>query len=164
MRDTAAAASLSRRIFNPQRSNTMKVPLPRLFAGGLAFAAALACAQVPEQDIDPARHGNLAAAQNLVRGAFDKVSDAQTANHGELGGHAARAKELMREANEEIKLAAVVANGGVVPAPPAYVAPAGVTYVAPTYAVPGPGYVWAYHPRWGWGWHHPAWGWHRGWY
>jgi hypothetical protein len=46
---------------------------------------------------------------------------------------------------------------------PVYAAPPGVVYVAPTYAVPAPGYVWAYHARFGWGWHHPQHGWHRGW-
>jgi hypothetical protein len=60
--------------------------------------------------VSPSRHGNLAAAQELVRGAYDKMSDAQYANHAELGGHAARAKELLREAGEEIKLAAIAAN------------------------------------------------------
>jgi hypothetical protein len=61
--------------------------------------------------------------------------------------------------------AALVALGRCVATPwgPALVAPAGVAYVAPTYAIPGPGYVWACHPRWSWGWHHPQYGWHRGW-
>lgn len=77
-----------------------------------ALAAMLACstAQVPELDIDPARHGNLAAAQRLVRQAYDRLSDAQQANDSQLGGHAARAKELLRQANEEIKQAAMAAN------------------------------------------------------
>jgi hypothetical protein len=44
-----------------------------------------------------------------------------------------------------------------------YVAPAGVVYVAPTYASPGPGWAWEYHAQYGWGWHHPQYGWHRGW-
>jgi hypothetical protein len=44
-----------------------------------------------------------------------------------------------------------------------YAAPPGVVYVAPTYAVPGPGYAWQYHGRLGWGWRHPHNGWHRGW-
>ena len=140
-----------------------RIPLKAALAG-LLLAAGAAHAQVPVQNISPQRHGNLAAAQSMVREAFDKVSDAQTANDSHLGGHAARAKELMREANEEIKLAAVVANGGVEPTAPVYVAPAGVAYVAPTYAIPGPGYGWAYHPHFGWGYYHPGWGWHRGWY
>ncbi len=44
-----------------------------------------------------------------------------------------------------------------------YNAPAGVVYVEPNYASPGPGYAWEYHARYGWGWHHPQQGWHRGW-
>ncbi|MDD5577857.1 MAG: hypothetical protein PHY16_01090 [Methylobacter sp.] len=53
--------------------------------------------------------------------------------------------------------------GGV--AEPAVISPVpvGVTYIAPTYARPGPGYVWQHHPQYGWGWHHPNLGWHRGW-
>ena len=44
-----------------------------------------------------------------------------------------------------------------------YVAPPGVVYVAPVYAMPAPGYAWAYQGNRGWGWHHPSYGWHRGW-
>jgi hypothetical protein len=47
----------------------------------------------------------------------------------------------------------------IAPSPP----PANVVYVAPTYVIPGPGYVWSYHARDGWGWHHPQYGWHLGW-
>jgi hypothetical protein len=79
-------------------------------AAALVVAATAAVAQEPVQNIDPYRHGNLAAAQNLVRGAFDKLSEAQYANHDALGGHAGRAKELLREAAEEIKAAAIAAN------------------------------------------------------
>jgi hypothetical protein len=58
----------------------------------------------------------------------------------------------------------VVAPVSVRVAPPvAVVAPPGVVYARPAYPLPGPGYAWAYHPRYGWGWHHPAYGWHRGW-
>ena len=42
-------------------------------------------------------------------------------------------------------------------APPvAVVAPPGVAYARPAYPLPGPGYAWAYHPRYGWGWRHPV--------
>lgn len=61
-------------------------------------------------NVSPDRHGNLAAAQELVRQAFDKLSAAQQANNDDLGGHAGRAKDLLRQANEEIKLAADAAN------------------------------------------------------
>jgi hypothetical protein len=91
-------------------THTMNLNFPKIIASGLAVAAFAICAQEPMQNINPMRHGNLAAAQSLVRQAFDKLSDAQFANHAELGGHAGRAKELLREANEEIKLAAMTAN------------------------------------------------------
>ena len=52
----------------------------------------------------------------------------------------------------------------VVVAPaPAVVVPVGVVYVEPSYATPGPGYVWVHHHRHGWGWRHHHHGWHRGW-
>ena len=41
--------------------------------------------------------------------------------------------------------------------------PVGVTVISPTYAAPGAGWAWRYHPRYGWGWFHPHAGWHRGW-
>ena len=39
--------------------------------------------------------------------------------------------------------------------------PVGVAVVSAPVVVPGPGYLWRYHPRWGWGWWHPSMGWHR---
>ncbi len=59
----------------------------------------------------------------------------------------------------------VIALSGcfVEPARPAYRAPPGVVYVAPTYERPAVGYEWEYHPQYGWGWRHPQYGWHRGW-
>ena len=60
-------------------------------------------------------------------------------------------------------LSAVLAGCVVVPARPVAVAPPVVVYVAPTYAIPAPGYEWSYHARYGWGWQHPRRGWHRGW-
>lgn len=75
-----------------------------------AVAACAVSAQMPMRNIDPQRHGNLAAAQNLVVQAFERLSDAQVANDYQLGGHVGRAKELLRQANEEIKLAAETAN------------------------------------------------------
>jgi hypothetical protein len=63
-----------------------------------------------------------------------------------------------------ISISSIALSGCIVaPVRPGYAAPAGVVYVAPTYAIPGPGYVWAYHANYGWGWHHPQYGWHQGW-
>jgi hypothetical protein len=64
----------------------------------------------PYVNIDRYRHGNLAAAQDNIVQAFNYISYAQRANDGQLAGHAARAKELLSEANEELRLAADVAN------------------------------------------------------
>ena len=81
-----------------------------LVATVAALAAGVAWAQEPEQNIDPDRHGNLAAAQRLVVEAFDRITEAQQDNRYNLGGHAARAKHLLRQANDELRLAAVAAN------------------------------------------------------
>ena len=80
------------------------VVLSLLAATGTAFA------QEPVQNIDSQRHGNLAAAQDLVRQAYDRLSQAQADNGNQLGGHADKAKELLRQANIEIRLAADAAN------------------------------------------------------
>ena len=87
----------------------------KTFAKSIILAAALmaggaALAQEPAQNIG-GRHGNLRAAQQMVREAFDYVSNAQAANEFDLGGHAGRAKELLRQANDELKMAAETANG-----------------------------------------------------
>ena len=54
-------------------------------------------------------------------------------------------------------------NDGSGYANPGYAAPPAVIYVAPTYAMPGPGFAWQHHAQFGWGWRHPNRGWHRGW-
>lgn len=35
--------------------------------------------------------------------------------------------------------------------------------IRPTSPIPGPGYIWRFHPAWGWGWYHPRFGWYRDW-
>ncbi len=56
------------------------------------------------------RHGNMRAAQQLIQQAWIKVDEAQHDNNYNLGGHAGRAKELLSQASEEIKLSAEAAN------------------------------------------------------
>ena len=51
-------------------------------------------------------HPNLFAAQKLAAQAYDKLTAAQKANEYDLGGHAAKAKDFLEKANEEIKAAA----------------------------------------------------------
>jgi hypothetical protein len=71
-----------------------------LFLAGVAVA----------QRINPARHPNLAAAQTLCEQAFEKLAAAQKANEYDMGGHAAKARELLEQVNQQIKMAAAAAN------------------------------------------------------
>ncbi len=79
-------------------------------SAALGLAASAAFAAPPAQDISAKRHPNLAAAQHLTDKAFQKISDAQRANEWDMDGHAAKAKELLDQANNELKQAAEVAN------------------------------------------------------
>jgi hypothetical protein len=56
------------------------------------------------------RHGNLRNAQQNIVQAYQRVERAQAANDGQLGGHAQRAKELLIQADIELRQAANVAN------------------------------------------------------
>jgi outer membrane murein-binding lipoprotein Lpp len=78
--------------------------------GSLLLAGGIAVAQRPKQDVSGRRHPNLAAAQRLIEQAWSKLGAAQQANEFDMGGHAAKAKELIDQANREIKLAAEAAN------------------------------------------------------
>lgn len=83
--------------------------------GGLALAGALALggaigAQMPHDNVNPARHPNIAAAQRLCQQAWEKTTSAQQANEWDMDGHAAKAKDLLDQANRELKLAAEAAN------------------------------------------------------
>jgi len=81
---------------------------------GTALGLVLGCtgaifAQAPVVDIGN-RHGNLRAAQQYIVSAWERIGQAQHDNDGQLGGHAARAKDLLVQANEELKMAANVSN------------------------------------------------------
>lgn len=72
------------------------VALAASFAAGSAFAAP--------------KHPNLAAAHKDVKEAIAKVTAAQTANEYDMEGHAAKAKDLLEQAEKEIGLAAEAAT------------------------------------------------------
>ncbi|MGD1106538.1 MAG: hypothetical protein ABR865_05795 [Terracidiphilus sp.] len=67
------------------------------------FASGVLVAQGP-------RHPNLRAAQDLINQAYDRITAAQQANEWDMGGHAARAKDLLDQAKREIRLATEAAN------------------------------------------------------
>ncbi|HET7063891.1 MAG TPA: hypothetical protein VFI49_06400 [Rudaea sp.] len=72
--------------------------------------AATSVLAAPAQNVSAKHHPNLASAQHLATQAYDKVVAAQKANEFDLGGHAAKAKDLLEQANRELKAAAETAN------------------------------------------------------
>jgi len=76
----------------------------------VALLGGAAVAQPPKLNINPSRHPNMAAAQDLSKQAWDKIVDAQKANDWDLSGHAQKAKELLEMVNIELSKAAEAAN------------------------------------------------------
>ena len=76
----------------------------------LALTMSVALAGAPVDNISGQKHPNLAAAQRLSTQAYEKISQAQQANEWDMGGHAAKAKDLLDQVNRELKEAAETAN------------------------------------------------------
>ena len=88
-----------------------------IWISAFALAVVLICGTVlyaqmnpPVVNIDPHRHGNMAAAQSSIVEAYQRLNRAERENDDQLGGHAQKAKEFLVQADEEIRLAANVAN------------------------------------------------------
>jgi hypothetical protein len=64
----------------------------------------------PAQNVSAKRHPNMAAAQRLSDQAYQKIIAAQKANEWDMEGHAQKAKDLLDQANNELKQAAEAAN------------------------------------------------------
>ena len=88
----------------------MSKNLLMLLMGAVLLSAGIALAQKPVQDINPQHHPNLAAAQHHAEQAYHKIVEAQEANEWDMQGHAQKAKNLLDQANQELKLAAQAAN------------------------------------------------------
>jgi len=88
--------------------NRRNLVLGGLFSIGAATAR-IGAAQAPERNVG-GRHPNLAAAQRLCAQAYDRIVAAQQANEWDMDGHAAHAKDLLDQANRELKAAAIAAN------------------------------------------------------
>jgi hypothetical protein len=88
--------------------------MKQLILAGLITAfvatAGIVYAQKPTPNTSAARHPNLHQAQVDLERAFNKIVDAQKANEFDLGGHAQKAKDLVDQANKELKQAAEAAN------------------------------------------------------
>ena len=76
----------------------------------LMLFSGITLAQEPVLDINPKVHGNLAEAQRLVVEANKYIEKAQVVNKGDMQGHAEKARQLLAEANRELKAAAEAAN------------------------------------------------------
>jgi hypothetical protein len=91
-----------------KRSLSVAVLMALLFTG-------LAAAQNGQgagkgQQVSGKKHPNLSAAQRHIEQARQKLEEAQQAHEFDLGGHAKKAKELLAEADREIKQAAEFSN------------------------------------------------------
>ena len=80
--------------------------LASCFALGTIFG----CVSISNEKVDPSLHPNLAAAQRFIQDAIQKLDAAQKANDFDMSGHAAKAKNLLAQAYDEIKLGALAAN------------------------------------------------------
>jgi len=78
--------------------------------GALVLIGGLAIAQPPKKNINPGHHPNLAEAQTLSQQAYEKIVAAQQANEWDMAGHAQRAKNLLEQVNNQLRMAATAAN------------------------------------------------------
>jgi hypothetical protein len=85
----------------------------RIFAailGSMLVIGGIAVAQKPKENVSAGRHPNIAAAQDLCRQAYEKIVAAQKANEWDMAGHAQKAKNLLDQVNNQLKMAAEQAN------------------------------------------------------
>jgi hypothetical protein len=87
-----------------------KLLVQALIAVILLLSGVMIAQKKPVQNISARRHPNLAEAQRLSAQAFQKITAAQQANEWDMDGHAAKAKELLDQVNNELKQAAEAAN------------------------------------------------------
>ena len=87
----------------------MKKLLAGLVVGSL-MVGGFALAKEPAQNVSARKHPNLAAAQKMLLSASEKIEAAQKGNEYDMEGHAAKAKDLINQASDELKLAAEAAN------------------------------------------------------
>ena len=80
---------------------------------GALLISGVTLAQEPVQDINQSMHPNLAAAQSHVVQANNYIIAAQKDNTYDMKGHAEKARQLLAQVNQELKLAAEAANASM---------------------------------------------------
>ena len=88
----------------------MRKSILSLVIGMLVLSGTAALAEEPALNVSQRLHPNIAAAQRLSRQAYNKITAAQKANEFDMEGHAQKAKDLLDQVNNELKLAAEAAN------------------------------------------------------
>jgi len=78
--------------------------------GALLFLASVAPAQRPARSVNPGRIPILPPRNGLASRHFDKIVAAQQANELDMQGHAQHARQLLEQANGELRAAATLAN------------------------------------------------------
>ena len=76
-----------------------------ILSAGL-FCSGVTLAQAPVQNINKNKHPNLAQAQSLAVQANNYIITAQKDDRYDMHGHAQKARDLLVQVNQEIKLAA----------------------------------------------------------
>jgi hypothetical protein len=79
------------------------------FAAGLTYGREKLKGTI-STDTSTTQRPNIVAAQKLTVQAYDKLVAAQQANEWDMSGHAQKAKSLLEQVNQELKLAAEVAG------------------------------------------------------
>lgn len=82
----------------------------RIVVNSVLGVSMLAATGLVAQQINASRHPHLAAAQAAGEKAYNELSAAQAGNDFDMGGHAAKAKDLLQQANKELVLAVQDAN------------------------------------------------------
>lgn len=77
---------------------------------GSLLVCAVTLAQEPVANIDKKVHPNLAEAQRLMIQANQYLMTAQKDNKWDMKGHDEKARQLLQQASQEVKLAAEAAN------------------------------------------------------
>ena len=88
----------------------MRKSIFSIIVGILMLSGTAALAEEPALNVSQRLHPNIAAAQRLSRQAYNKITAAQKANEFDMEGHAQKAKDLLDQVNNELKLAAEAAN------------------------------------------------------